>query len=31
MALAAMLPDDGTLGFSGPDYWTVANFDLGFL
>jgi len=29
--LASLLPLDSTLGFSGPDYWTVANFNLGFL
>jgi uncharacterized protein (DUF1501 family) len=26
-----LLPLDSTLGFSGPDYWTAANFDMGFL
>jgi uncharacterized protein (DUF1501 family) len=29
--LAALLPDDGTLGYSGPNYWTAPDFDLGFL
>jgi uncharacterized protein (DUF1501 family) len=29
--LAAMLPDDGTLGYSGANYWTTPDFDLGFL
>lgn len=31
MVLASMLPDDSTLGYSGANYWTVPNFDLGFL
>jgi uncharacterized protein (DUF1501 family) len=29
--LASLLPLDTTLGFSGADYWTAANFDMGFL
>ena len=29
--LASLLPLDSTLGFSGPDYWTSANFNMGFL
>lgn len=29
--LAAMLPHDGTLGFSGPNYWLTPDFDLPFL
>jgi uncharacterized protein (DUF1501 family) len=29
--LAAMLPHDGTLGFSGPNYWLTPNFDMGFV
>jgi uncharacterized protein (DUF1501 family) len=29
--LAALLPNDTTLGYSGPDYWTAPNFDLGFV
>ena len=29
--LASLLPLDTILGFSGPDYWTAANFDMGFL
>jgi len=29
--LDSLLPLDTTLGFSGPDYWTAANFDMGFL
>ncbi len=29
--LASLLPSDTTLGYSGPDYWTAPNFDLGFL
>lgn len=27
----ALLPLDSTLGFSGPDYWTASNFNMGFL
>jgi uncharacterized protein (DUF1501 family) len=27
----ALLPLDSDLGFSGPDYWTQANFNMGFL
>lgn len=26
-----LLPLDSTLGYGGPDYWTAANFDMGFL
>ena len=26
-----LLPLDTTLGYSGPDYWTAANFNMGFL
>jgi uncharacterized protein (DUF1501 family) len=29
--LASLLPLDSALGFSGPDYWTAANFNMGFL
>ncbi len=29
--LASLLPLDSTLGYSGADYWTAANFDMGFL
>lgn len=29
--LAALLPSDATLGYSGPRYWTAPDFDLGFL
>ena len=29
--LDSLLPLDTVLGFSGPDYWTAANFDMGFL
>jgi uncharacterized protein (DUF1501 family) len=29
--LDGLLPLDSTLGFSGPDYWTAADFDMGFL
>jgi uncharacterized protein (DUF1501 family) len=29
--LDSLLPDDSTLGYSGGDYWTVPDFDLGFL
>lgn len=29
--LAALLPDDGTLGYSGADYWLTPDFDLGFV
>jgi uncharacterized protein (DUF1501 family) len=29
--LASMLPLDSTLGFSGANYWTAANFDMGFV
>ena len=25
------LPLDSDLGYSGPDYWTVANFNMGFM
>jgi hypothetical protein len=28
---SALLPLDSMLGFSGPDYWTSANFNMGFL
>lgn len=28
---APLLPLDSTLGYMGPDYWTAANFDMGFM
>jgi uncharacterized protein (DUF1501 family) len=30
-SLAALLPDDTTFGHSGPNYWTVPSFNMGFL